>query len=55
MEGFRAYARKPAEGEMAGWLQGAKDELAKAHPELDLSKADNFPRLICIEEKHPLQ
>ncbi|MDB5101742.1 MAG: hypothetical protein JWM80_6163 [Cyanobacteria bacterium RYN_339] len=54
IEGFKQYAVQPAQGEMAGYLAGAVEELKKARPELDLSKADNFGRLICIEEGHPL-
>ena len=41
-----------ADGEYLGWLNGAKAELAKVKPDLDLSKATNFSELICLEEGH---
>ena len=37
-----------------GYLAEAKAELHAARPELDLSAVDNFTRLICIEEGHPM-
>lgn len=40
--------------EMLGYLNGYKAEVAKAKPELDLSKADNFAKVICLEEGHPI-
>ncbi|MFN3432221.1 MAG: DUF5069 domain-containing protein [Candidatus Sericytochromatia bacterium] len=41
-------------GEMAGYLAHAKEELAKARPELDLSGVTNFAQLICMEEGYPI-
>jgi hypothetical protein len=55
IEAYKQNALMPSQGEMAGYLQGAVEELKKQRPELDLSKADNFGRLICIEEGHPLK
>lgn len=55
LQAFRDRNRAPiSDPEMLGYLEGAKAELAQARPELDLSKADNFGRLICLEEGHPL-
>lgn len=55
-EAYRQRARSPiTDAEMKGYLEGAKAALAKERPDLDLGKADNFPRLICLEEGHPLQ
>lgn len=47
---YRKSQFQPLSGEMAGYLEGAKAELAKTHPQLDLSGVDNFARLICAEE-----
>ena len=56
---FAAYRERAttaiSDPEMKGYLEGAKADLAKARPDLDLSKADNFARLICLEEGHPLK
>jgi hypothetical protein len=54
LENYRAYARTPHTGEMAGYLQGSIDDLKKTRPELDYSKAITFGHLICLEEGHPL-
>lgn len=54
LEDYRKAQRSPVSGEMAGYLEGSKQELKKTHPNLDLSKADNWSRLICVEEGHPL-
>ncbi|MEB3221782.1 MAG: DUF5069 domain-containing protein [Candidatus Sericytochromatia bacterium] len=51
---YSEQARAPLTGEMAGWLEGAKQELAAARPELDLSAVTTFGQLICVEEGHPL-
>jgi hypothetical protein len=57
LEGYKAAQRVgyPAGSDYEGWLNEAKAELLKARPDVDLSKADNFARLICVEEGHPLQ
>lgn len=39
---------------MLGYLNGYKAAIAAAKPGVDLSRADNFGRAICIEEGHPL-
>lgn len=55
-EAYRQRALSPiTDPEMKGYLDGAKAELAKARPDLDLSKADNFARMIAIEEGHPFK
>jgi len=55
LQEFRKAARTAHTGEMAGYLQGAIEEMKKTKPNLDYAKADNFARLICLEEGHPLQ
>ena len=40
--------------EMVAYLEGYKAEIAKAKPDADLSKADNFAKAICVEEGHPI-
>lgn len=54
IEAYRKHSFTAVEGEMATYLAGAKAELAQARPELDLSGVDNFARLICVEEGHPI-
>lgn len=54
LEGYRAFARTPHTGEMAGYLQGSIDELKQERPELDYTQAITFGHLICLEEGHPL-
>lgn len=52
---YRARQLQPlADPEMLGYLEGAKADLAKQRPELDVSKIDNWARLICVEEGHPI-
>jgi hypothetical protein len=41
------------DAEYLGYLNESKQELAAARPDLDMSKIDNFTRLICAEEGHP--
>lgn len=48
--GYKQFARSPLSGEMAEYLAGSRAELAKARPDLDLSRVDNWARLICAEE-----
>lgn len=50
LQAYRQGQLAPATGEMAGYLSHAKEELAKARPELDLSGVTNFGQLICAEE-----
>jgi hypothetical protein len=54
LEEYKASQTAPLTGEMADYLAGSKAELAKARPDLDLSKVDNWNRLICAEEGYPL-
>ncbi|MEB3197438.1 MAG: DUF5069 domain-containing protein [Candidatus Sericytochromatia bacterium] len=53
-EAYQLQARGPVSGDYATWLAEAKAKLAAERPELDLRAADNFNRLICLEEGHPL-
>lgn len=54
MQAYRESQFAPLSGEMAGYLAHAKEELAKARPELDLSGVTNFAELIAVEEGHPI-
>lgn len=40
--------------DMKAYLDGYKAEVQKAKPDADLSTADNFAKVICIEEGHPI-
>ena len=40
--------------DMKAYLDGYKAEVQKAKPDADLSRADNFAKVICIEEGHPI-
>lgn len=51
---YKGGALKPVGPQLAEYLEGAKAELKQARPELDLSGIDNFSKLICIEEGHPI-
>ena len=51
---YRQSQLAPVEGEMLGYLNHAKEELAKARPELDLSGVTNWAQLICVEEGHSI-
>jgi hypothetical protein len=51
---YKKRNTSPVTGEYADYLKGAVAELKKARPELDVSPIDNFARLICVEEGHPL-
>lgn len=42
-----------AGGEYLDYLNGAKAELAKARPDLDINSIKNFTHLICAEEGYP--
>lgn len=57
IDGYRKLQRTalPESSELYGYLQEYKAEIAAAKPGLDLSAGDNFARLICLEEGHPLQ
>lgn len=50
VQAYRHAATQPLTGEMAGYLEHSKAELAKARPELDLSGVTNWAQLICVEE-----
>jgi hypothetical protein len=52
--GYKQGALEASTGEYAGWLQQAVEATKAERPELDFGKADNFSRLICVEEGHPL-
>ncbi len=52
--GYKQGALEPSSGEYAGWLKEAVDQLKAERPDVDFSKADNFSRMICLEEGHPL-
>lgn len=52
--GYRAGQREAVTGDYLTYLEGAKAELAKSRPELDLSKITNFAELICVEEGYPV-
>ena len=56
LEAYRQQQRAayPAGSEYHGYLQHALEELKKARPGIDLSKVDNFSRMICVEEGHQL-
>lgn len=55
LEAYRAYHRTPiTDGEYFDYLNKAKAALAAQRPDLDLSKVDNFTRLICAEEGYAL-
>lgn len=51
---YREQARTPVTGEMAEYLEGAKQALVQARPGLDVSQVKTFGALICVEEGHPL-
>lgn len=51
---YRQSQHAPLEGEMANYLAHAKEELAKARPDLDVSGVKNWAQLICLEEGHKL-
>lgn len=50
---YRETQRQPIPPERAEILQEALEELAIARPDLDLTPADNFTKLILLEEGHP--
>lgn len=54
MAEYKAGQHQAVTGEMAGYLAHAKEELAKAHPELDLSGVTNWAQLICMEEGYSI-
>jgi hypothetical protein len=51
---FRRYLLAPSLPERQAALAETKDKLAAARPDLDLSRADSFIKLICVEEGHAL-
>jgi hypothetical protein len=54
MQAYRQGQFAALTGEMAGYLAHAKEELAKARPELDVSGVTNWGQLIAVEEGHPI-
>jgi hypothetical protein len=54
MQAYRQGQFEPATGEMAGYLAHAREELAKARPDLDVSGVTNWGQLIAVEEGHPI-
>jgi hypothetical protein len=50
---YRERALAPVAGELQGYLDGALTELKAARPDLDISRVDNFTRLLCLEESYP--
>lgn len=56
-QGLAEYSKSlragyPSGSELAGNLKRYKAEFAKANPNADLSKVDNFWKLFCLEEGH---
>lgn len=51
---YKESQKQPVTGQYLEYLKEAIEELKKERPELDLSAVDNFGRLICVEEGHPL-
>ncbi len=54
LEDYRTRHRGPVAPENAEYFAGARAALAAERPGLDLSSIDNFSKLICAEEGHPL-
>jgi hypothetical protein len=51
---YKAGQKQAVTGDHAEYLKGAVAELKQQRPDLDVSVIDNFARLICVEEGHPL-
>lgn len=50
---YRESQRKPIAPERADVLREAASDLAASRPDVDISRIDNFTKLILIEEGHP--
>lgn len=53
LSAYREQALAPVTGETREYLDNSLRELKAARPDLDISKVDNFARLICLEEGYP--
>lgn len=51
---YKAHQLSPTQPPVLEYLEGAKAEYLKAKPGADLSGIDNFSKLICLEEGHPI-